>query len=56
MKWKDLKQRALELVLGATAFLIVLITRYDMGLSTATIRTGALYAAGASSPRSPAAR
>src|SRR6185437_1828918 len=30
MKWKDLKQRELELVLGATAFLIVLIARYDM--------------------------
>jgi hypothetical protein len=56
MKWKDLKHQALELILGATAFLIVLIARYDMGLSTATIRTGALYAVGASSPRSPAAR
>jgi hypothetical protein len=52
MKRKKQKEWALELVLalaaaGATAFLLALIARYDMGMSNATIRTGALYAAGA---------
>jgi hypothetical protein len=59
MKRKKQKEWALELVLalaaaGATAFLLALIARYDMGMSNATIRTGALYAAGPCSPRSPA--